>query len=82
MMMPRCPWAPPPAIDGMEMALSFNRRVVTLMPSKVGSWSIFGRIGFGNPLMIYSIVRALLGAILLLFCAYEGLWLLGSKNGN
>jgi hypothetical protein len=30
MMMPRCPWAPPPAIEGMKIALSFNRRVFYL----------------------------------------------------
>jgi hypothetical protein len=50
------------------------------MFSNVGSWSIFRRIGLGNPLMIYSTVRALLGAMLLLFWVYEGRWLLDSKN--
>jgi hypothetical protein len=80
--MPRCPSAPPPAIYGMEMALEFSRRVVTYMCSKVGSWSIFGRMGLVNPLMISSTVRAFLGAMLLLFYVYEGLWLLGSKNGK
>jgi hypothetical protein len=34
----------------------------------------------GNPLMISSTVRALLGAMLLLFCVYEGRWLLDDKN--
>jgi hypothetical protein len=66
----------------MEMALAFNRRVVILISLKVGSLSIFGRMGLGNPLMISSTIRALLGAILVLCCVYEGRWLLDGKNGK
>jgi hypothetical protein len=80
MLMLRCPWAPPSAIEGMEIALAFNRRVVILMSSKVGSLSILGRTGLGNLLMIYSTVRALLGAMLNLFCVCEGRWLLGDDR--
>jgi hypothetical protein len=45
------------------------------MSSKVGSWSILGRTGFGNQLRISSTVRAFLGAML--FWVYEVHWLLG-----
>jgi hypothetical protein len=39
-------------------------------------------MGLVNLFMIYSTVRALLVAMLLLFCVYEGHWRLGGKNGK
>jgi hypothetical protein len=80
MMIQRCPWAPPPAIDGIEIAFAFSRRVVTWISSKVVSLSILGRTGLGNPLMISSTVRALLCAMLVLYCVCEGHMLLDGDN--
>jgi hypothetical protein len=74
------PWAPPPAMDGTEMAFAFSRRIVTLMSSKVGPLYILGRTGLGKPLMIASTVSALLGAMLVLLCVYEGRGLLDGDN--
>jgi hypothetical protein len=80
MMIPRWQWVPPPAIDVTEMAFTFSRRVVTWMSSKVGSLYILGRTGFGKLLMISSTASALLGAMLIVLCVYEGRGLLDGDN--
>jgi hypothetical protein len=79
-MIPRWPWAPPPVIDGIEMEFAFSRRVVTWMSSKVGSLYILGSISLVKPLMIYSTVSVLLGAMLVLYCVYEVRRLLDGDN--
>jgi hypothetical protein len=70
----------PPAIDGIEIAFSFSRRVVSWISWKVGSLSLLGSTGLGNPLMIFSTISALLGAMLVLYCVCEGLRLLYGDN--
>jgi hypothetical protein len=55
---------------------------VTWMSSNVGSWSIFGRTGFGKPLMISSTVSALIDAMVVVLFVCEGRRLLDDDKGK
>jgi hypothetical protein len=69
-------------MEGTEIAFALRRRVVTWMYSNVGSCYIFGRKGFGKPLMISSTVIPLCGAMFVVLFVCEGSRLLGDDKGG
>jgi hypothetical protein len=69
-------------MEGTGIAFELRRRVATWMSSNVGSWYIFGRTGFGNPLMISSTVSALCGAMFVVLFVCEGRRLLDDDKGK